>query len=37
MNVSDEWIRMGLLATLVVVMIAVLKYPKKGDRGDDDR
>ncbi len=26
---TDEWIRMGLLAAVVIVMIFILKSPKK--------
>jgi len=27
---QDEWIRIGLLAVAVIVMVVVLKMPKKG-------
>ncbi len=31
---ADEWIRMGLLLAVIVVMVAVLRLPKKRDEED---
>jgi len=31
---EDEWVRIGLLLAVVVVMIVVLKSPKKGKKGE---
>ncbi len=31
---DDEWIRMGLLLAVVIVMIVVLKSPKNRKKGE---
>ncbi len=31
---DDEWVRMGLLLAVVIVMIAVLKSPKNRKKGE---